>query len=105
MTDNISVDADLMLQHASRMQQLASDAAEAASAIQSVNIGGGAFGVLCAWMVPPVGIVSGAVAQHIDGAEGVLDKTGTEMRAVVSDFDGYEEAVVQVSQSIEGHIG
>lgn len=100
MSAEIRVDADVMLQHASRMQQLAQDAAEAAAAIQSINLGGGAFGLLCAWMVPPVAMVSGAVAEHISGAEGVL-----EMRAVVQDFDGYEEAAAQVARSIEGSLG
>ena len=105
MSAEIRVDADVMLQHASRMQQLAQDAAEAAAAIQSLNLGGGAFGLLCAWMVPPVAMVSGAVAEHISGAEGVLERTGQEMRAVVQDFDGYEEAAAQVARSIEGSLG
>ncbi|QCQ17194.1 hypothetical protein [Microbacterium sp. RG1] len=105
MSVDIKVDADIMLQHASRMQQLAQDAAEAAAAIQSINLGGGAFGLLCAWMVPPVAVVSGAVAEHINGAEGVLERTGNAMRAVVRDFEGYEDAVAQAARSIEGRLG
>lgn len=105
MSQQIRMDADILLQHASRVQQLASDAAEAASAIQSVNLGGGAFGVLCAWIVPPVGMVSGAVSQHISGAEGVLERTGQELRAVVADFDTFEETVIQVTKHLEGVLG
>lgn len=105
MSAEIRVDADVMMQHASRMQQLAQDAAEAAAAIQSINLGGGAFGLLCAWMIPPISIVSDAVSRHIDGAEGVLDRTAQELRAVVRDFEGYEDAVSQVARGIEGSLG
>lgn len=105
MTPQIRMDADVMLQHASRVQQLASDAAEAAAALKSVNLGGGAFGVMCAWIIPPVGLVSSAVSQHINGAEGVLERTGQELRGVVADFDAYEEAVVQATKSLEGGLG
>jgi hypothetical protein len=87
------------------MQQLASDAAEAASALQSVNLGGGAFGVLCAWIVPPVSLVSSAVAQHISAAEGVLERTGEEMRSAVTDFETYEQAVTQATETIESGLG
>lgn len=104
MTPQIRMDADVVLQHASRVQQLASDAAEAAAALKSVNLGGGAFGVMCAWIVPP-GLVSSAVSQHINGAEGVLERTGQELRGVVADFAAYEEAVVQATRSLEGGLG
>lgn len=104
MNDEIRIDADLMAQHARRIQQLTRDAAEATAAIKSINLGGGAFGALCAWMVPPVSMVSDAVSKHISGAEHVLERTGQEIQAVVRDFDSYEEEVLRAVRAIESDL-
>lgn len=99
--EQIRIDADVIQQHASKGEQLASDAAEAVSAIGSINLSGGAFGVLCAWMVPPVAVVSTAVSQAISGGQDLISRTASEVRAVVSDFDSYEQAVIEAVQGME----
>lgn len=102
---HISIDADVMRQHAARIEQLSADAAEAAAALRSVPLGGGAFGLLCAWIVPPISVVAGAVSAHINGAEDILERTGEELRGAVSDFETFEDTVVQAVRSIEGQLG
>ncbi|MBZ4488096.1 hypothetical protein LQ938_11520 [Microbacterium sp. cx-55] len=101
----IRVDADLIQQHASRVEQLASDAAEAVSAINSINLSGGAFGLLCAWMVPPVSMLSGVVSSAISGGEDLIGRTATEIRAALGEFDQYEESVTQSVANIEKALG
>ena len=64
---DIAIDTDTLRQHASGVERLAADAVEALSAVQSINLSGGAFGVLCSFCVPPVGIVSAAVGAAISG--------------------------------------
>lgn len=101
----IRIDADLIQQHASRVERLTSDAAEAADAIRSINLSGGAFGVLCAWMVPPISVVSGVVSAAIEGGEDLIGRTATELRAALREFDEHEQSVIAVVRRIEGTLG
>ncbi len=102
---DIVIDTDTLRQHASGVERLAADAVEALSAVQSVNLSGGAFGVLCSFFVPPVGIVSAAVGAAIDAGEGAIERTGREIRAVADDFQTYEDSVVDTVRSLDGELG
>lgn len=97
----IKVDADLIQQHATRVDQLAADAAEAVSAIRSINLSGGAFGMMCAWMVPPVAVVSSAVGSAISSGQDVITRTASEIRLAASDFATHEQAVIDGVRSFD----
>ena len=47
MAERIAIDHDLIVSHAARVEQVASDIKVARDAAASTNMGGGAFGVLC----------------------------------------------------------
>ncbi|MDQ1131036.1 type VII secretion target [Microbacterium sp. SORGH_AS_0888] len=101
----IRIDPDVLLQHASKVDQLASDAAEAVAAIQSVNLSGGAFGPMCMWMIPPVAVVSAVAAAGISAEQGLITRTATEARGVVRDFDAYEQSVRGTIQGLDKALG
>ncbi|OZD55570.1 hypothetical protein CH252_06865 [Rhodococcus sp. 06-1477-1B] len=102
---DIRVDVELLHQHAGLVDQLASDAAQALSAVQSINLSGGAFGLLCAWMVPPVGMVSQAVGSAIQEGSQTIERTASQIRDAAGDFQRYEESVVDVVRSLERGLG
>lgn len=103
--DEISVDGDLLRQHAARVDQLATDAAEALAAIGSIDLSGGAFGIMCAWMVPPVAVVSAAVGSAISSGRDLITRSATEIREVAGDFDEHERSVVDAVRSLEAGLG
>lgn len=98
---DIRVDVELLHQHAGLVDQLASDAGQALSAVQSINLSGGAFGLLCAWMVPPVGMVSQAVGSAIQQGGETIERTASQLRDAAGDFQRYEESVVDVVRNLE----
>lgn len=102
---DIRVDVDLLQQHAGLVDQLASDAAQALSAVQSIHLSGGAFGLLCAWMVPPVGVVSQAVGSAIEQGSQTIERTAAQIRDAAGDFQRYEESVVDVVRGLERGLG
>lgn len=98
---DIRVDADTLQQHASGVEQLAASAAEALGAVRSVNLSGGAFGLMCAWMVPPVATVSSAVASAISSGGDTISRTAEEIRLAAGDFETHEQSAVDMVQGVE----
>ncbi|SDP13967.1 Excreted virulence factor EspC, type VII ESX diderm [Microbacterium testaceum StLB037] len=102
---DIRVDADLLHEHAARIEQLSGDAAQALSALQSISLSGGAFGVLCSWMVPPFSMATDAVGTAIRAGEDVIERTGEAVRGMASDFREFEDSVIDVVRSLEQGLG
>lgn len=100
MADQISIDADALQAHATRMEALAGDVAEAVSAIDSINLSGGAFGVMCSFLVPLVQPVSKSTASLIAEGEKLLGRTGTELRGAVSDWAQVEQDLTSAIQAL-----
>jgi len=98
---DIRVDVELLHQHAGLVQQLTSDASQALAAVRSINLSGGAFGVLCSWLVPPVSVVSQAVASAIQEGGATIDGMAQQIREVADEFRSYEETVINVVHDLE----
>jgi hypothetical protein len=88
--EHIAIDADVLRTQASKVEALAGDVAEAAAAAGTVNIGGGAFGLMCAFLVPVISPVTTATTGAIRASGELLERTGTELRGAVSDWDATE---------------
>lgn len=101
MTGRIAVDADLLRYQATQVDTIASDVAEASSAARSLNLGGGAFGELCGFLVPPVQLVSAAAMQLLQESEALLHRTGTQLRSVATDVEDREHGFVEQLRAIE----
>jgi hypothetical protein len=102
MADRIAVDQDLILSHAARVETVASDIGVARDAASSTNMAGGAFGVMCAFLVAPASLAASIAGQAIAAAEGMVRRSATEIRGVASDMASFEEAVVDAARTIEG---
>jgi hypothetical protein len=100
VSGDIRVDADVLHQHAAVIDQLAAEAGRAVSAISSVNLSGGAFGVMCAFLVPPVAIVSGAVGAAIANGQDAISRTAGELRLAVGDFAQREQSTVDTIEGV-----
>ncbi|MFF2053469.1 hypothetical protein ACFVU2_17845 [Leifsonia sp. NPDC058194] len=101
MTGRIAMDADLLRYQATQVDAIASDVAEASSAARTLNLGGGAFGVLCSFLVPPAQLVSAAAIQLLHESEALLHRTGTQLRSVAMDVEDREADLVRQLRTIE----
>jgi len=100
MAEKISIDADVMSHHISLVRHVATDVGTAASAARSMNLAGGAFGVMCAFLVAPAVAVTSVACSAIESVEGALDRSATELKGAVADFDRYESDVEDQVASI-----
>jgi hypothetical protein len=105
MGGRISVDADLISAQAARVELVASDVRVAVDAAGSTNMGGGAFGVVCAFLVPPAQLAAGMAAQALTAAEQMLQRSAAELRGVGSDLAAFEDDVVQSVRALEQGLG
>ena len=91
MAELIAVDTETVRQHAQRVAQIAADVRLAENAAGSMNVGGGAFGVMCAFLVPPAQLVSSIAAGAITAAATMLEKSEEQLRGLADDFDEGEQ--------------
>lgn len=105
MADSIAIDPDLLRSHAARVDQVASDVAMAKDAAGSVDIGGGAFGVMCAFLVPPISMVSSVAQSTLSAAGSMVQRSAREVRGVAQDFEANEEAIEQQISSLRSQLG
>ncbi len=95
MSDNgqIAVDWGVLNAHAGRVRQVAADTRLACDAAASLNLGGGAFGIMCAFLVPPLSVVS-SLAQHaLNSAAAAVERSATEVAAMGGDFRELEDLI------------
>jgi len=90
VSGEISIDTDLLRTHAARVDATADGIAEAVSAARSLNLADGAFGLLCAFMVPPIGMVAQVATTALDSAQNWVDTSASQVRAAATDFDTFE---------------
>lgn len=109
VADRIAISPSGLTTHARQVEQLAADVSVALDAVRGINLGGGAFGVMCAWMVPPALITSTIVINHIEQAQDVLQRTSDELVGAAQDFakteDGILAALKVLTQNVESPSG
>jgi hypothetical protein len=94
MAARIAIDPDIIAAHAGRVDQVAADVALAQSAASSIDFGAGAFGIMCAFLVPPATLVGAAASSTLSAAHAMVQRSATELRGIASDFSTTEEAIV-----------
>lgn len=105
MAQTIAFDFDMLHLHASRVEQIADDVAEAVSASRSTNMAGGAFGVMCGFLVPPALAVTEAAKLFLCEAEGLLNRTSRELRAIAADMEQTECDIIDRVRTLESELG
>ena len=101
MAELIAIDQDLVIAHAARVNQVASDVSIARDAASSTNMGGGAFGVLCAFLVPPATVTAQMAGSAIAAAEAMVRRSAVEVRGVATDMAAFEEELSSSLAAIE----
>lgn len=104
MADLIQIDPELIRTHATRVDQVASDISVAADAASSTNMGGGAFGVLCSFLVAPATIAASMAGSAIVAAQGMVTRSATEVRGVATDLASFESDVIAAISSLESQV-
>ncbi|MFE1646753.1 hypothetical protein [Microbacterium sp. P01] len=105
MADRIALDQDLIIAHAARVQQVASDIQVARDAATSTSMGGGAFGILCSFLVAPATIAASMAGTAISSAEGMVRRSATEVKGVATDMAAFEDDLVAAIGQIESTLG
>lgn len=100
MSARIAWDFDLLGEQARKVMQIGDDIGEAASAARALNISGGAFGVLCSFLVPPAEAITQAAARMIDVSEGLMERTGTQLRGLAVDGEQFETDVADAVRAL-----
>lgn len=101
MAELIAIDQDLVIAHAARVNQVASDVSIARDAASSTNMGGGAFGVLCAFLVPPATVTAQMAGSAIAAAEAMVRRSAVEARGMATDMAAFEEELSSSLAAIE----
>lgn len=104
MGDLISVDPDVVTYHATRVEQAASDAHVAVTAAQSMNVAGGAFGLMCAFLVTPAMVTTEAAKLMLVSVENLIGRSATVLRAGVGDFVVHEERVIDTVRALQADL-
>jgi len=99
---HVAWDFDVLREHARRVEQLGDDVAEAASAVRSLGLGDGAFGLLCSFLVTPAVMITSAAAGMIADSEALLQRTGSQLRGLARDGEEFELGVVDALRTMDG---
>lgn len=108
MAELIAVDTETVRRHAQRVGQIASDVRLAENAAGSMNVGGGAFGVMCAFLIPPAQLVSSIAIGAISAAATMLEQSEEQLKGLADDFDEGEQrqldTISGLMASVEGGV-
>ncbi len=104
MAARIRVDPEVVSYHAARIERTAADAHLAVTAAQSMNVGGGAFGLLCSFLVAPAMVTTEAAKLALVSVEDVISRSATVLRAGVGDFDRFEDTVIDTVRELVSNV-
>jgi hypothetical protein len=105
VTGTIALDFDILSTQASKVDQIGDDIGLAVSAVRSIDLSGGAFGVMCSFLVAPAQLVTAVAGTMIADCEALLGRTGAQLRNAVSDAQEREREIAQALKAIEAGIG
>lgn len=93
--ESVNIDPDQLRDQASQSRDGAAAVAEAQSAVGSMNLGGGAFGVMCAFLIPPAMAVTGAASLLMSSAKDMLDREASALEETAGDFTTTDDSRAQ----------
>ena len=91
--------------HASRISGEAELAGQARSAAAGLDLGGGAFGILCNFLVLPLQALSAPAIGYLGGVAEALDACGTALTACADNFEQTEQDVASSFDKIGRQAG
>lgn len=100
----IAIDGELIDYHVARVERVAADVHVAVDAGRSMNVAGGAFGLMCASLVPLAMATSNAATDALASVEQLLHRSGKQLREGVGDFHAHELAITDVLRGVSADI-
>ena len=101
----IALDEHVVSYHATRVERLADDVQVAIDAANSMNLMGGAFGVMCSFLVGPTVAVTSLAKGSMQGAEEMLRESARELRAGLADVAAFEDQVISQVRDLARELG
>jgi hypothetical protein len=105
MTDDIALDFDRLRQHAALVDSLANDVTSALSVFRGGDLATGAFGILCAFLVPPSLALSAAASGLLGADESLLLRTAGELRGTAAQWEQFEDDTMTTLRDLENGLG
>lgn len=102
---NVKVEPAVLRAHAAKVADISDGVASAKSASAATDLGGGAFGILCSFMVPPLSAVKTVADLAIDAAAGAVEKTVGDLKAVADSYEGADAVNSQTINQITTLMG
>lgn len=87
------VTPDALVAHAGRIEALADEVATAQAAGNQVQLGAGAYGVLCTTVPLIVGFLQGLVINGLEDANQSLRHTAEQLRTTARQYESIEDSV------------
>ena len=105
MTDEIHIEPSLLLDQARASAEAAQAIGTARGAVASMNLSGGAFGLMCAFLVPVATSVTVAAERGMAAAQAMLTREADALRATARDFERAEHDVVDGLRDLGREVG
>lgn len=105
MAEDIALDFDRLRQHAALVDSLADDVTAALSVLKGGDLASGAFGLLCAFLVPPSLAMSAAASGLLGADESLLLRTAGELRGTAAQWEQFEDDTVTTLHDLENGLG
>lgn len=86
----INIDYDLLRAEAKAIGRVADSVDQGIAAVQSINLAGGAFGVMCAFIVPYAAVATSVALQAFTDTAEMLRREADALDAVAQDFEALE---------------
>lgn len=93
----LSVEVEQLRSHAARVDRVGDQIGEATAAVNSMDLNGGAFGVLCSFLVAPASLVTTAGASMIRDCEELMRRTKSQLEV-------FAKAVEEQDQATADHL-
>jgi hypothetical protein len=103
VSDQLLVDPAQMQTHAGRVGQVADLARQARQAAAGMNLGGGAFGIMCNFLVTPLQLLSAPAIGFLDRVAESVEATGEAFNTAAGMFDQAEaDSVADIERELSG---
>ncbi len=105
MTEDIALDFDRLRQHAALVTSLADDVNAALSSFTGGDLVENAFGILCAFLVPPSLALSAAASGLVGADQALLLRTAAELRSTAAQWEQFEDDTIETLRDLENALG
>jgi uncharacterized protein YukE len=105
VSDEIAIDVPALRTQAGHIDQAAGSVDYALDAVRSMNLSGGAFGLMCSFLVSPAMLVTSIAASTMAETAAMLRREAEALRDIAADFERVEAEVGADLRSLSAEIG